>query len=185
MKPNMIYLDFETSGLDPSRHAILQAAWIIEQDGEVISERVIDICPESDADMCLAALECNNFSLERIKAGKSVGYFLEAFRADGLQISHPRICGHNIQFDIGFLMAAIKKHHDNLTLYFDFKKAVDTVSIARFLDYQGLISLPDYKLVTLCKHFGIQIKAHDALEDIRATRQLFYRLYSLQTGKNK
>jgi len=39
-------------------------------------------------------------------------------------------------------------------------------------DFQGQLSLPNYKLQTVCEHFGVQIDAHDALSDIKATREL-------------
>jgi len=178
MKPNILYLDFETSGLDPKRHAVLQAAWIVERDGEVLQERVIDVQPDRNDDLCLAALDVNGFDLERLKAGKFMSYVLTVLKQDCMQVSLPRICGHNIPFDISFLKAVADKAHENLTLYLDIKRHLDTAAIARFLDYQGIINVFDsFSLSSLCTLFGIENeKAHDALGDIRATRELFHRL---------
>jgi DNA polymerase III epsilon subunit-like protein len=44
------------------------------------------------------------------------------------------------------------------------------------MDYAGKIDLPDYKLSTVCAHYGIDIKAHEALSDIQATRELTLKL---------
>jgi DNA polymerase III epsilon subunit-like protein len=178
---NIVYLDFETSGLDPSRHAILQAAWIVERDGEVLSEKIFDVIPEPNDDLCLAALDVNGFSLERCRSGKYLSYVLAAFTQDCLQVSSPRICGHNIQFDISFLMTAIRKLRENLTLYVDLKRTLDTRTIAQFLEYKGVLqhAPTDFKLTTLCKIFDIPLEAHDALADIRATRSLFHILEKL------
>jgi DNA polymerase III epsilon subunit-like protein len=175
MKPDILYLDFETSGLDPKRHSVLQAAWIVERNGEVLQERVFDVQPDPNDDLCLAALEVNHFGFSRMKAGKFMSYVLTVLKQDCLQVTTPRICGHNVQFDIGFLTAAADKAHENLFLYLDLKKFLDTAAIARYLDYQGVISVERYNLETCCNHFGIQNdREHDALGDIRATRKLFH-----------
>jgi DNA polymerase-3 subunit epsilon len=47
---------------------------------------------------------------------------------------------------------------------------------------ENSLRLPNYKLATVCQHYGISIEAHDALSDIRATRTLYRVLrYSLST----
>jgi DNA polymerase III alpha subunit (gram-positive type) len=186
MKPNILYLDFETSGLDPKRHAVLQAAWIVERNGEVLQERVFDVQPDRNDDICLAALELNSFDLARMKAGKYMSHVLAVLKSDCLQVYAPRICGHNVQFDMSFLTAAAEKAHENLYLYLDMKKFLDTAAIARYLDYQGVISAERYNLETCCNHFGIKNdKAHDALGDIRATRELFHILTNLSVNHEK
>ncbi|CAK0779597.1 DNA polymerase III subunit epsilon [Azospirillaceae bacterium] len=185
MKPNIVYLDFETSGLDSTRHSVLQAAWIVERNGEVLQERVYDVQPDRNDDFCLAALDMNGFDLARIKAGRYMSHILTILKQDCLQVSSPRICGHNVQFDISFLTAAADRAHENLFLYLDLKKFLDTAAIARFLDYQGVLSLDRYNLDTCCTHFGIvNDRAHDALGDIRATRELFHILTGLPNGKS-
>ena len=51
-------------------------------------------------------------------------------------------------------------------------KRIDPLGVLYFMDGMGKISLPNYKLETVCDHFGIKIDAHDAISDIRATKQL-------------
>lgn len=36
--------------------------------------------------------------------------------------------------------------------------------------------LRNYKLETVCGHYDIKIDSHDALSDIKATRELYYKL---------
>jgi len=177
MKPNILYLDFETSGLDPKRHAVLQAAWILERNGEVIQERSFDVQPDKNDDLCMAALEVNGYDFVRMKAGRFMSNVLLLLKQDCLQVSFPRICGHNVQFDISFLKEASDRAHENLFLYLDMKKFLDTAAIARYLDYQGILSLDRYNLDACCAYYLIQnTKMHDALGDIRATRELFHLL---------
>lgn len=51
-------------------------------------------------------------------------------------------------------------------------KTIDPLSLLHILDGIGSISLENYKLETVCKHYDIPLDAHDALNDIKATREL-------------
>jgi len=44
------------------------------------------------------------------------------------------------------------------------------------MDCDGEIELENYKLETVCAHFGITLYAHNAISDIKATRELYYLL---------
>ena len=50
------------------------------------------------------------------------------------------------------------------------------MSLVATCSRQGLIKTADFKLGTVCAFLGIELKAHDALEDIKATRQAFVTL---------
>ena len=59
--------------------------------------------------------------------------------------------------------------------WIDFHK-IDIQSIIQFLHLKGYIDLPNYRLETVANHFGIKIDSHDALSDIKATREIAYKL---------
>jgi DNA polymerase III epsilon subunit-like protein len=44
--------------------------------------------------------------------------------------------------------------------------------VADYITMSG-VRLKNYRLETMCKHFGIELKAHDAMSDIEATKQLY------------
>lgn len=186
MKPESIfYFDFETGGLDYRRHAILQAAWITERNGVVLSQRCYDINPGPNYDLSLAALTVNNFTIDRMLQGKSLPYVLAAMIADIKEVcigaGKVRPCGHNVRFDIDFLREA--STINKMPVWeLDFKRMIDTHGALLWLDACGKISLHDYKLVTACEHFGIELDAHDAMSDIRATRTLLGRLTAMENG---
>ena len=176
MSPDILYFDFETSGLDPKRHAILQAAWILERGGKVITEKRFDVMAMYDDDLCLAALDVNGFTLDRVRRGCGLAQVISTLQADLNGGPAVRPCGHNVQFDISFLFEAA--HKSNIFLSgIDFTKIIDTRSIMCWLDYAGIVTgLPDCKLETVCDHFNIPIVAHDALEDVRAVRAVLARI---------
>jgi len=171
---SILFIDTETGGLDASRNPIIQAAWIIEDDsGEVIQERAMDIVPERDDEFNLGALEINGFTLERLKAGKGLAYMMDMLKIDCLPRMGLWVCGHNVQFDINFLHAAAKKSNYYLSMFLDTRLVLDTRSILAYYKKLKIVSPNDCKLTTACKYFGIEIDAHDALSDIRATRRLY------------
>jgi DNA polymerase-3 subunit epsilon len=179
-EPIFFYLDFETSGLDPAKHGIIQAAWIIERDREILNENCFDVAlfPEDNFD--LKALEINKFTLERIAAGIAGTKLLDLIKTSILDtlfqsstIEKTLIpVGHNLSFDLSFLSALNKKCNANIWYFLNAKKQLCTCSMARWLAAADLIDVPDCKLETLCKYYRIPLDAHDAMNDIRATRLL-------------
>lgn len=57
----------------------------------------------------------------------------------------------------------------------------DTHTIAKKL--KNMIPTKDMKLQTLCKYFGIEIKAHDAVSDAQATSKLYQKLDAMIAAK--
>lgn len=187
MKP-IFFFDTETGGLEPSHHALLQVAYIIEKDGAVMIERAFDIKPDDNSDVCLGALNVNNFSIDRMMAGTDRVVVLETIRQDvkmavgGGCALVP--CGHNVRFDVDFIYALAKKGSETWWLnfspqsqYINLKKPLCTLAMCHYLDYVGKLNLSDYKLTSICKALGVDIiNAHDALADVRATREVFHLL---------
>jgi DNA polymerase III epsilon subunit-like protein len=191
----IFFFDTETSGLDPTRHTILQIAWVIEIDGEIVNQECHDLKADDGADLNLKALEINNFTLDRISRGREWRAVFEEMRVavkkavgGGRELTP---CGHNVKFDVDMLYGMVKNSPEKWWLNFGpanghicLKKPLCTLAMAHYLDYRGDLSLPDYKLTSLCRHFGIQLpNAHDALGDILATRQLFHTLDTLITDR--
>jgi len=81
--------------------------------------------------------------------------------------------GYNVRFDLDFLQSFFHKRGNRYgTGSYQNWRAIDVMQYVHFMDYSGKLSLNDYKLKTVCEHFGIEIIAHDAMSDIRATRNL-------------
>jgi DNA polymerase-3 subunit epsilon len=177
---SLLFFDFETGGLNPDIHGILQAAWIVEKKGEIVAERVMDVHP-GDSNLCLAALETNNITLERMKKGMSTHYMLYSLSQDlraAMQAElFPIPVAYNVNFDLSFLIMEAKTQ--NIWLDLDLKNSLDPRAYLQWIAFQGKIKLSDYKLKTVCEHFGITLKPHDALEDVRALRTLFHKLETL------
>lgn len=179
----ILYFDTETTGTNPQLHEITQFAAIVEVDGKVVEEVNWRCQPTKWENIDAGALITTGVTLEQLKTfqipslmfadikkllRKYVGKFDRA-----PQKFYP--AGHNVQFDLDFLNAFFKQHGDyddkqwGITSYQNWR-ALDSRVFANFMSVCGKLNLPDAKLSTLCSHFEIEIDAHDALSDIRATR---------------
>lgn len=182
--PALFFLDFETSGLDPARHGIIQVGWIVECDGKITSEQGFDVQLYRGCDVSPNALEITSFTIERCMSGKPLEMMTAALRA-ALAVGFTNKVipiGHRISFDIGFFREACEKTRDRLDMFVDFRKQVDILGLAQWLNHIGYIKTENNKLETLCDYYGIKIEAHDALSDIKATRQLYHIFMDIMKG---
>ena len=90
--------------------------------------------------------------------------------------------GYNTKFDMEFLQANFKKGGSTgFGSYFDYHY-IDPMVMVNYLRYLGAFpTLENVKLITVAKHFGLEFKAHDAMEDIRTTRMIAHKLNNFIT----
>lgn len=183
----ILYFDVETTGTDSSKHEITQLAIIVEVDG-VVKEEVNWRCqPINWSSIDPQALEVTGITIEELKKQQLPQLmFVQLKDLFNRHIDkynkndkfYP--AGHNVSFDLDFLQNFWKKHGDSYgTGSYQNWRALDSRVFANFLTATGKLYLPDVKLSTLCEHFEIEIDAHDALSDIRATRKLIRKMIEM------
>ena len=182
----VLYFDVETTGTNPSVHEITQLAMIIEVDGKVVEEANFTCQPTRWDQIDPGAIATTGVSVEMLKTFQPPALMYHQLTAvlNKYIPKYTRLpdkfypAGHNVEFDLKFLDAFLRQHgDDNMkqwgAITYQNYRAIDSRALANFHFLNGhLPNLPDVKLGTLCSHFGIPIDAHDALSDIRATRQL-------------
>ena len=85
------------------------------------------------------------------------------------------LMAHHISFDYAFLKRAVVNYAPSgwVKEHGFERKGIDTLKIARAF----LPALESRSLGALCKHYGISLDAHRALEDARATANLYLKLW--------
>ena len=83
--------------------------------------------------------------------------------------------GQNTKFDYDFMTEWFKRNGNPYFYGYVNYHLLDVIQATALFTVAGKMKLQNMKLGTVCEHFGIPLKAHDALEDIRATRQVFYK----------
>lgn len=179
------YFDVETTGLDKTKAGLTQLAAIVVIDGVEVDSISLDINPASynrEVEISPEALAVTNKSLEDL-----ANYPLSAdqFRVfinfldkhinkfDKTDKFVP--IGYNSQFDMGFMQEwFIDNGHAYFGSYFQYKD-VDVFALVKHLAFLGHINSTNHKLGTICDIYGVDLgdNAHDAIADIRATRNLY------------
>lgn len=190
MQNPMVWIDTETGGVDPRRHALLQVAMIINTQGKETVEYSWNIRPTMNREIDESALKVNNLSREAIAQYPSaeqvkremesvLGKYVDKFNRSSKFV----VGGYNVGFDMDFLRDFWSNQGDQYFGSWFSAYPVDVFKILchyRYLGILGMRHLPNMQLSTMCNFFGIELSdAHDALADIRATRALYHRIAEL------
>ena len=187
-----LWLDTETTGIEVTDSAAFELAFILVDNGRFICERCFFLNPLSETIIYHAeAGAIHGYSEADIKAFPSeqeqmpkIAAFLEESRElwqkDGSKSEKLIIAGYNVGFDIAHLKAGLERHGFKFDDYFseiiaDVFEQVKKAGRQRILPY-----LQNRKLTTIAEHLGIEYEnAHDALADIKVTRQVAAKLQTL------
>ena len=169
-----LWLDVETTGLDSKNNGIIQLACIKDDTNEKFS---INIKPFTDCVYDKGAEDIHGKSEKDISKymceADAILQFTKFLGKDG-QYS---IAGYNSRFDQDFIIALFKRHKQYS--YWDFFNYydIDVFALVKILNLNGTLDgKKTKKLEAICSEFGIKLNAHDAIEDIKATRKLYKKI---------
>ena len=185
----IIFIDTETGGVNPEKSALIQLSGIIRIDKKDIEKFNFYIKPFENSEVNEKALEVQGRTLEELKTDKYVEekevykqfinlldkYIDKYDRTDKFIVA-----GYNVRFDVDILKTFFQRHGNNFLFSYLDSSMLDPLYSIRLLQIAEVLPvLENNKLETWCKHFGIELKAHDSLEDIEATKKLIGKLISL------
>jgi len=182
----VLYFDTETTGTDPKKHSIIQISGIIEVDGKIKEEFNFHCQPDDYDNIEPEALEVNGMTIEELKTFedpqttyKNLIAIFEKYvdKYDKADKFFP--AGQNVVFDIEFLSEFFKRRGDEYFGSWQNWRCIDSRFIANFMIYSGILELESVSLSVLCDYFGVKIKAHDAMSDIKASREVIYKMQKL------
>jgi DNA polymerase III epsilon subunit-like protein len=185
---NTVYFDCETGGLQPTHPIIQLAAVAVEENTweELAHFEAKLLFDESEADA--EALKINHYDpdvwkregIKPIDAALQFSRFLEPYKAiqmiskrTGNPYSVARLAGHNAAtFDGPRLQALF--YGLGMFLPADPRVRCTLQRALWYFEEQGVPAPCNYKLASLCQHFGIEVpeNSHDAVVDVRLTVQL-------------
>jgi putative exonuclease len=185
----IIFIDTETGGVNPEKSALIQLSGIIRIHKKDVEKFNFYIKPFENSEVNEKALEVQGRTLEELKTDKYVEekevykqfinlldkYIDKYDRTDKFIVA-----GYNVRFDVDILKAFFQRHGNNFLFSYLDSSMLDPLYSIRLLQIAEVLPvLENNKLETWCKHFGIELKAHDSLEDIEATKKLIGKLISL------
>lgn len=182
-----LYLDTETTGTDPKKHDIIQLAGYIVIDGKLKEEFNLKCQPKDYTTIEEEALKINKNTVDDLRKLQKPEDMLKEFisilakyvdKYDKTDKYTP--VGYNVRFDLDFLQEFFKKNGEAYgTGSWQNWRVIDPLFLVYYMAGKKEIELENYKLETVCKHFGIELEAHDAMADIKATRALLKTLKNL------
>jgi len=182
LAPNILVIDTETGGFDPSTHSILSlgAVWLNGENlGATFETLVSEPTFVADSD----ALKVNKLTQSKVEtdgvspsnAVAMLGQFINESARDGSEIV---LAGHNTWFDVGFLKRLYRLANVTFPRAFS-HRYIDTSAIIQFLRFAGVLQLSTGSSDEIFQFFGVEIGEdlrHTALGDAVATAQLLVRL---------
>lgn len=155
-------VDLETTGLSPKLDKIIEIGAVKVRDDRIVDVFETFVRPGRALPQKVIALTgIVEAKLEQAPVMQEVlPHFLEF--AEELPL-----VGHRILFDYSFLKRAAVNEKQPFA-----RNGVDTLKLSR----KFLAQLPSKRLGDLCAYYGIEIQAHRALGDARATHFLYRKL---------
>lgn len=185
----IIFIDTETGGVNPEKSALIQLSGIIRIDKKDVEKFNFYIKPFENSEVNEKALEVQGRILDELKTEKYIEEkevykqfinLLDKYIDKYDKTDKFIVAGYNVRFDVDILKALFQRHGNNFLFSYLDSSMLDPLYSIRLLQIAGILPvLENNKLETWCKHFGIELKAHDSLEDIVATKKLIGKLISL------
>jgi len=163
---------------------MIEMAGIVEIDSHIEETFTLLFKPPIDAKIDQAALDTNGRTKEELAEFPDIVTNITALKkrfSTYINRFDPRdkfvAAGYNVNFDLGFLRETFVRAGDTYGIgSWVFNTPMDIWGdVAKAVLHLGL-RLPNYKLLTVCGHYGISINAHNPMSDIEATRELHFLL---------
>lgn len=186
LKRPVVLLDVETSGLSPRHDRVIELAAIRIGKNGTAKELSTVVRPNPVPKLVPGIVELTGITQAEMEQGRdSFGVFQEL---EAMLDDQPVIIGHNVAFDIGFVVSELDRH--GLTPWDgDF---ICTRALATFLG-KGIASAnragkpyTSYQLHHVCEALGIKLEgAHRALNDLLATEQALLKMWPVALREYK
>ena len=160
MRGELVALDLETTGFDPVQDAIIEVGMVRMVDGEIVEEAGKLVNPERKIPD--AVVQLTGIQNDDVLGQPTIQTVLPLIRTF---VGNAPVIGHNVAFDLGFL---------NERGILQNNLRIDTYDLASIL----LPRAPRYNLGSLSQQIEVNLEnAHRALDDARATGQLYWLLW--------
>ena len=186
----ILFIDTETGGIT-EKSALIQLSGIVQIGKEVAEEFNFYVKPFPGSEVTDEALKIQGRTREEIEKYDSEEVVFRKF----MKILNKHIDkynkedkflvgGYNVRFDIDVINKFLRRNGEKYLFSYIQTTTLDPLQwIAALQLLKKIPVLKDNKLETWCNHFGIELKAHDSLEDIKATKALTKKMMLLMREK--
>ena len=182
----LCYFDVETTGTDKVKNGVWSIAALYEYQGTPVDTFYgeVAIFPEDEIHPdALAMSGKTEGELRSLRQPYEVyqGFigWLSKYVSKYDSSDKMTMVAYNAIFDDDFAREWFKKLHNGNHGYYGswfHGYRVYLYHRMQWLAHEKKIVLPKYKQEVVCEHFGIKYLAHHALEDVKASRRLYYKI---------
>lgn len=163
---SVVVVDLETTGTSATDDKVTEIGAVKIENGKITCKFATMVNPERK--IPAEVVELTGITDEMVANAPK----FEEVAGDLYKFCHGSIIvAHNLPFDYNFI-----KNLSKPSGYVYSNRGMDTLDLSRAL----LKGLPNYKLNTVCAHFGIEFLHHRAYSDALATAQLFIELIKIK-----
>ena len=181
----LCFIDTETTGTDPKTNAIIQLAGIICKDDIEVATFNFHIAPFEKDMVDDKALAVSGITREQLvtfemphiihqQFSEILGQHVDKFNRQDKFF----FIGYNARFDADFVRSWFEKCGDQYFGSWFYFPPIDVMNLAIVKLMDRRAAMKDFKLATVSETLGLKPEGdlHDAMTDIRLTRQLFNKL---------
>lgn len=183
MSIKYLFCDTETSGIDPSKHGVIQIAGIIDIDGVIQETFDIKVQPFKNQLISKESMKINGLTTEDLHNHllPQEGYdaLIKVFSKYISKFDKTDkffLVGYNSTFDDAFLRKFFINCGDEYYGSFIWWPTIDVATFAAEFLKEERSKFPNFKLSTVAKALGIAVdetKLHEALYDSILTRSIY------------
>jgi DNA polymerase III epsilon subunit-like protein len=178
-----LFIDVETTGLDPLRHGITEISAIVEIDGIYVDSFSCKMRPSVKDEIDPEALLVQGITEEELRSKNSdrLGpnkafdaflYFMGQHVDQYDKTDKFTVYEYSVGFDFNFVSEWFKKQGNTYWGSFQNYRPVHVLAMVRYLDSinaSRITRLTSLKLQSVCQEFGIEIEnPHSAIDDCKA-----------------
>ena len=183
MSVKYLFCDTETSGIDPSKHGVIQISGLIDIDGEVQETFDIKVQPFKNQLISKESMKINGVTVEDLQNHllPQEGYdsLIKIFSKYVSKFDKTDkffLVGYNSNFDDTFLRKFFSNCGDEYYGSWIWWPSIDVATFAAEFLKEERSKFPNFKLSTVAKALGIVVdetKLHEALYDSILTRSIY------------
>lgn len=181
-----LYVDLETTGLNPKENGIVEIAALYVENGEIKDKFEKILKPFAEDVIEAEAMNVHGVDIQSDEAIDARDGYMEFIHfmgrfVDKYNKEDKMFLKSYSSFDSAFLRQFFNKNNDPYYGSWFYNPNIDMLSVIAYLMQGDRSKLKNFKLVTVAEYLGIKIKnAHRAMDDCYAMYDIEYELNFMQ-----
>jgi len=183
-----IFIDVETTGLDPKENCVWQIAFIIEQDGAELCRHNLKTAPIPGSNYNVDAMKKGNITPDEIRSfpdsyktlrniKEIFSDYIDPFKKPKNQTDDKMFfIAYNAEFDMKFLRSFFERQGDKYLGSWFWFPYIDVMTLTmQEIKYKRHL-MPNFQQDTVAKALGIDVdesRLHDAMYDVELCKRVY------------